>query len=537
MTALLERAARERPGDIFFTHGDEAVGLDEFNRLVNRMARNLQQAGVTAGVHVAVMMDTGRDYFATWFALAKVGAVEVAINPAYRGELLAHQLRQSASMIAVIDEEYLPNLATAAGEVDDLRTVVVRGDSWSPFEVAGPSRSWSGFDRLLAPQPEDNLGLEVPPDSIGGMVFTSGTTGPSKAVLLSQHYMAAYGLMYAEVNELDESDVILNFQPVFHMTGKFVAIAALAVGGRMHVMSRFRVTGFWDEMRAFGVTNVVAIGGVCNMLLSVPATPDDTDNPVKVVYAVPDLPELHTEFEQRFDCVVTTVFGSSEVGLPIFRSPADVYAPGSAGRRSPHYEVEVVDGFGAILPPGQVGEIVVRGRGPLLLCSGYNGQPEKMLEATRDLWFHTGDRGRFDDEGNMWFVDRATDSLRRRGENISSFELESQIARHPAVAEAVAVSTPSELGEDEVWVLARLREGFSVTPEELLQHCETVLPYFMIPRYIEIVEDFPRTPTAKVQKYKIRAQGPGVATWDREAHGWFIRGRKLVREATERTMP
>jgi crotonobetaine/carnitine-CoA ligase len=282
-------------------------------------------------------------------------------------------------------------------------------------------------------------------------------------------------------------------------------------------------------VREHGVTNVVAIGGVCKMLLAAPPDSRDFDNPVRAVYAVPDPVEIHEEFEKRFGCTLTTVFGSSEIGLPAFQPPSAAPVPGSCGRRSPHYEVQVVDDYDRILPPGSAGEIVVRGKHPFLICSGYYGQGEKTVSAMRNLWFHTGDRGRFDDDGYLWFVDRTTDSLRRRGENISSFELESQVCRHPAVAEAVAVAAASDVGEDEVWVLVRPREGASLTHEELMLHCASVLPYFMIPRYFDIVDDFPRTPTSKIEKYLLRKAGPGADTWDREKHGWIVKQRQLTR--------
>jgi crotonobetaine/carnitine-CoA ligase len=530
MVALLERAARERPADVFFTHPGGAERLAEFNALTNRIARNLKALGVDEGAHVAVLMDSSREYFAVWFALAKLGSVEIAINPAYKGDLLAHQLVQSGAVACIAESAYTGNLVGIAGSVPGLRTVISRGGSGKLPEAGAAVGSYD-FDRLLAPNDETNLQTPLSPDGIAGMVFTSGTTGPSKAVVLSHAYTVAYGLLYAEVNELDRTDVILNFQPVFHMTGKFVVIAALAVGGRMHVMPRFSVRAFWDEMREHGVTNVVAIGGVCKMLLAAPPDNRDFDNPVRVVYAVPDPVEIHEEFEKRFGCTLTTVFGSSEIGLPAFQSPSAAPVPGSCGRRSPHYEVQVVDDYDRILPLGSAGEIVVRPKHPFLICSGYYGQGEKTVSAMRNLWFHTGDRGRFDDGGYLWFVDRTTDSLRRRGENISSFELESQICRHPAVAEAVAVAAASDVGEDEVWVLVRPREGASLTHEELMLHCASVLPYFMIPRYFDIVDDFPRTPTSKIEKYLLREAGPSADTWDREKHGWIVKQRQLTHVA------
>jgi crotonobetaine/carnitine-CoA ligase len=207
----------------------------------------------------------------------------------------------------------------------------------------------------------------------------------------------------------------------------------------------------------------------------------------------------------------------------------DAYQPGSCGRISPYYDVAILDDHDNEVPVGTTGEICVRPRRPYLVGSGYIGMPERTVESWRNLWLHSGDRGHVDQNGWFFFDDRKSDSIRRRGENISSFEVETLVLQHPAVSEAVAVAAPSPVGEDDVWVLVRLREDSSLTPEDLLMHCAAVMPYFMIPRWLDIVDDFPRTPTAKIEKYKLRANGPGATSWDREAHGWRVTRTGLSR--------
>jgi crotonobetaine/carnitine-CoA ligase len=335
--------------------------------------------------------------------------------------------------------------------------------------------------------------------------------------------------MYADINGLRSDDVLLNFLPFFHVGAKFLTIATLVCGGRMRLLPRLSISTFLDEVTHHGVTNFVAVGGVCNMLLSKPPRPDDAQSSIRTIYAVPDPADIHEEMERRFGCRMTTVYGSTEVGLPIFRGVDDDYRPGSCGRQSPYYEVRVVDEHDNELPVGEPGELVIRPRRPYLVGSGYIGMPERTVEAWRNLWLHSGDRGRMDADGWVYFEDRATDSLRRRGENISSFEVETLVTGHPAVSEAIAVAAAADVGEDDVWVLVTLRDGMSVEPEELLRYCAEKMPYFMVPRYLDIVQDFPRTPTAKVEKYKLRAAGPGSTTWDREAHGWRVTREGLVR--------
>jgi crotonobetaine/carnitine-CoA ligase len=521
---LLERRAADNPDGTFFSWADDTTTFGEFNAAVNRMARRLQHEGVTPGTHVAVSMDTSPDYLTLWFALAKVGAVEIPINTAYLGEMLQHQLTSSTATVCVADAAYAERIVQIAPSVPRLEHLYVRG---RPSPIIRPASQ--DFAVLLAPDVETDPGLDVDHDSTAGIIFTSGTTGPSKGVLLSHHYLAAYGTMYADINGLHSDDVLLNFLPFFHVGAKFLTIATLVCGGRMRLLPRLSISTFLDEVIRHGVTNFVAVGGVCNMLLSKPPRPDDAQSSIRTIYAVPDPADIHEEMERRFGCRMTTVYGSTEVGLPIFRGVDDDYRPGSCGRQSPYYEVRVVDEHDNELPVGEAGELVIRPRRPYLVGSGYIGMPERTVEAWRNLWLHSGDRGRMDADGWFYFEDRATDSLRRRGENISSFEVETLVTGHPAVSEAIAVAAASDVGEDDVWVLVILRDGMSVEPEELLRYCAEKMPYFMVPRYLDIVQDFPRTPTAKVEKYKLRAAGPGPTTWDREAHGWRVTREGLVR--------
>lgn len=516
---LLEKRAAEAPDETFFTWREERHTRGDFNASVNEMARNLLEQGISRGETVAIIMETSVEYMRLWFALAKIGAVEVPINNAYRGDLLAHALRTCGASVGMIDGKYAETLAGVVGQTPDLHTVYVLDGEWP-----GPGGSIAARDFAALTAPNDTSNLGNPPhfSEIGGVIFTSGTTGPSKGVLLSHCYLAAYGFMYREINALGPDDVVLNFLPFFHIGAKFLTIATLASGGRMHLQERLSISTFWDTVRRYGVTNFIGVGGICNMLLSSPPSPSDRDTPIKTIYAVPDPADVHREIEERFNCKLTTVFGSTEVGLPLFRSTEDGYQPESCGRVSPYYEVRIVDQDDRPLGAGEVGEIVVRPKLPFLTGSGYVNMPDKTIESWRNLWLHSGDNGYFDENGWFYFVDRATDSIRRRGENISSYEVEQMVGKHSAIAEVAAMAAPSEIGEDEVWVQIIAREGQSLSPEEVLHHCGQVMPYFMIPRFIEIVPDFPRTPTAKVEKFRLRKAGPGGGAWDCTANGWRV---------------
>lgn len=514
---LLERRAAAAPDAHFFSFGADVHTLGDFNRAANRLARNLEASGITTGTHVAILMETSVDYLRLWLALSKLGAVEIPINTAFRGDLLKHVLVTCGATACIVDEKF----------ADVLLEVYPRG---APFEVmfcrsegaAAPAPEFRDFRVLLEPADDGDLRRPLRHDAIASIIFTSGTTGPSKGVMLSHHYLCAYGLMYAEINGLRDDDVILNFLPFFHIAAKFLTIATLVCCGSMRLQKRLSISTFWEEVRKHGVTNFVGVGGICNMLISRPESPEDTNSTIRTIYAVPDPADIHREIERRFGCKLTTVYGSTEVGLPLRRSVHDDYRPGSCGRVSPYYDVQIVDENDQPLGVGETGEIVVRPKRPFLIGSGYVSMPDRTINAWRNLWLHSGDRGHRDADGWYYFDDRATDSIRRRGENISSFEVEILVGKHPAVAEAVAVATPSEIGEDEVWVLVILRENHDLAPEDLLQHCSRHMPYFMVPRYIDIVDELPRTSTAKVEKYKIRAAGPGASTWDREAAGWTV---------------
>jgi crotonobetaine/carnitine-CoA ligase len=515
-TRLLEERAAESSQQVFFTFKDRTFTHGEFNLLVNRVAHCLLDAGVIPGTKIAILMDTSPEYLALWFALAKIGAVEIPINTAYHGDMLLHPLDVSGATICVVDAAYWDAVQRPAA-ASAVQTIYVRDEGF--VSRSTPHRN---FAELLAPNRTQNPDLRIDHENASCVIFTSGTTGRSKGVLLSHHYLTAYGYMYAEVNALRDDEVIMNFLPFFHIAAKFLTIATLVCGGKMRLLPRLSISTFLDEVRAFGVTNFVGVGGICNMLLSRPPDPSDAETTIRTIYAVPDPADIHEELERRFKCTITTVYGSTEAGLPIIRGAADEYRPGSCGRASPYYHVAIVDEQDNELPVGRVGEVVVRPKQPFLVASGYVGMAERTVAAWRNLWLHTGDRARADPDGWYYFEDRITDSIRRRGENISSFEVEMLVGKHPAVAEVAAVSAESEIGEGEVRIFLILRNDHSVTPEELLRYCSKVMPYFMVPRFIDIVEELPRTPTAKVEKYKLRAVAIGPRTWDREQHGWKI---------------
>jgi crotonobetaine/carnitine-CoA ligase len=328
-------------------------------------------------------------------------------------------------------------------------------------------------------------------------------------------------------------DVALNYLPLFHIAGRFVTVACLLSGAKMVLSPRFSVGSFWEEVRRHGVTTFVAVGGICHMLYSMPEREDDAENTIRAVYAVPAPAEIYDAFEERFGCKLVEAYGATETNLVVY-TDLDESRKGSCGRpNSEYFDVRIVDADDEEVPTGTPGEILVRVRRPYLMMSGYYGLAEKTVEATRNLWFHTGDQAYRDDEGYVYFIDRVKDAIRRRGENISSFEVERLVTGHPEVSETAAIGVRSPLGEEDVKVVVVLKPGASLSHEELLRYCAEHMPYFMVPRYIEFVDALPRTPTEKVKKYELRQAGSGgvtADTWDREEHGLRVTRDGLVED-------
>ncbi|GLZ50272.1 ATP-dependent acyl-CoA ligase [Actinomycetospora sp. NBRC 106375] len=515
--AVLERAARIRPDDVFFVHDGVEHTVAAVNAQVDVVADGLRAHGVGTGTRVGLLMATSPEYLYGWFALAKIGAVEVPINTAYRGELLRHQLERAQVELVIADRGGLHDaVEVVRAEVPTLTGTLDFPGRYSDL-LDGPQSD--GTSREAGPDPSD----------VACVLYTSGTTGPSKGVLVTHHQQVAFGHFFAEITGLGASDVVLNYSPFFHISGKFTTLGCLLTGATMILRSRLSIERFWDEARRYGITVFVAIGGVCHMLHGRAPRPDDADNPVRVVYAVPAPAEIYRDFEARFGLKLVEAYGSTETNLIVNSSLAESL-PGACGRPNPAFDVRVVDDAGNDVPDGESGEVVVSSDDPLLLSLGYDGLPDATATAWRGGRFHTGDRAVRDASGALWFKDRMKDTIRRRGENISSYEVERLVNGHTAVAESAAVGAPSELGEEEVRVVVVLRDGAEATPEDLYLHYAQTMPYHMVPRFIDIVDELPRTPTDKVEKYKLRTSGIGAATWDAADSGW-----RMTRDGPVRT--
>ena len=513
--ALLATRAESHPHHCFVRFAGAEYSFDEMHRWSDHLAAELADLGVCRGDLVPVMMSNCPEFVAGWFALCKLGAVATLINTAMRGPALIHAFNLSNATIAIVDRSLLESLESVRPSLRHLTRLVVNGDGTTADQIAGleatPFPIAASAKRMLANS--DTAAHAFDPAMV---MFTSGTTGPSKGCVLSHRYAVRQAELMIERLALRPDDVLYCPFPLFHLDATVLTVMpALVMGATAAIGRRFSVTGFWPEIREFGATVFDFMGATLTMLHKVASEADDRNNPVRLAWGVP-VPEFADEFEARFDLRLIELYGSTDAGVPIYH-PVDVpRRPGSCGRVVDGYDVRLFDDNDVEVEPGSIGEIVIRANEPSIMSSGYFGMPEATVAANRNLWFHTGDLARRDDDGYFYFVGRRAESIRRRGENISAFEIEEVVKLHPAVLDAAAYGVLSELTEEDVMVAVVARPGHIADPRSLIDFCEAGMARHMVPRYVDIVDHLPRTPTEKVEKRTLVERGISSTTWDRE---------------------
>lgn len=514
LPAVVAARAAAAPGATFLVDADgTAVTYGEVHRRVLRGAAELEAVGVRRGDAVAALLETSIDGIVTWLAVAALGALEVPLNLAYRGPQLARLLADSGARHLVAQPQHLPRLCEPGGvRPGQLDRLVVLDPGGSPDvpPAAGEATVLAGAG--VSPGPPAPA---APLPSLEGwdtscLLYTSGTTGRSKGVVVpwTQVHESARGLL----PELPtERDVAYVPAPLFHVGGKAPVHLMALVGGTAVLRPSFRTGAFWPDVVAHGCTVTFLGAAMASFLLEQEATaPARGDHPLRDVLMAPLIPALD-RFVERFGVRVCSAYNMTEVSCPVVTGWVDRH-DGSCGRLRPGYSARIVDRHDRPLPDGEAGELVVRSDRPWALAAGYWGRPEATADAWRDLWFHTGDLLRREGD-RFFFVDRLKDVIRRRGENISSIELEELLAHDPVVAEAAAVGVPSPHGEEEVLAVVRLVAGARAGPAELHDGWRERLPRFMVPRYVEVVDDLPRTANGKVRKAELRSRGVGPSTW------------------------
>ena len=477
-----------------------------------------RRAGVGGGDHVASMVVHSFSSYSVWLGLSLLKAVEVPANTGYRGNMLAYLIENSEARLLVISAQFCDRLAEVADGLSNLETVVVlNADSSLP---SLPFRVVSGETFLAGASPVEDIEAPTYRDA-SSVIYTSGTTGPSKGVVVSWASLHDLNGMLPHDIVPEPDAGYYSVYPAFHVAGKAAITAAFVHEARLVFRPSFSLSAYWDDIRRYNCVFGGLVGPMAAMILSQPPTPRDADNPLRGVVMAPVIAEFE-EFKRRFDVRVCTGFGMTEIGYP-FSSGWGLTDHTTVGRvrtGPPGFEVRLVDEFDEDVGSDRFGELVVRTADPWIITSGYFHMPDKTAAAWRNGWFHTGDGFIRDANGNYFFVDRIKDAIRRRGENISSFEVESAVNEYPAVAESAVIGVPSALSEDEVKVVVVLHPGESFRPEDLIAFLVPRMPRFMIPRYVEVVEELVKTDsTQRTQKFALRRDALNERTWDREEAG------------------
>ena len=488
---VLEAGAERWPDRTAVDFGVAAYNYRELWSRARRAATVFDALRVKRGEPVLVMLDNTIEFVDAWLGLALIGAIQVPVNTAYLGEVLRHQVKDSGASLMLVDEAYAHRIEALGEDHGELSCIRIAEGSWAK-EFAGATEL--PLDRI-APSAEHD---------IVAIMYTSGTTGPSKGVRVAHAHAYTYAHHAGDVMRLAEGDVYYAPLPLFHIAGQWALVyACLQVGATAIVRRRFSVTEFWATVRESGAQVSFLLGAMANFLAGQEARPDDHDNPMDRMLVVPLIDNLDS-FRRRFGVRVCTCYGSTEVNVPIASGFDVTDEPGMAGVALPGYDVRIVDDNDVEVPVGAVGELVVRANEPWVLATGYHRNPDATVRLFRNLWLHTGDAFRRDAAGNYFFVDRIKDYIRRRGENISSFEVEREVNAHPAVLECAAVAVKSASTEDDLKVVVVLKQGARLEPDELREFLRPRVPRFMVPNVIEVIAELPKTPTGKIQKHLLR---------------------------------
>ncbi|MEZ5928264.1 MAG: AMP-binding protein [Parvularculaceae bacterium] len=497
--AMLDHWERAQPDKDFLRTRDGACSYGAFAALVRSYAARFYGAGLRAGDIAPTFIPNSSAAVASWFAAMHIGAVWAPINTEFRGEQLVRALNVTGASTLFVEERYLAQILEALPSLKHVTQVVVFG------EEAPPSRGGASFIRF------DDLPSEalperavVSPSEVAMIQFTSGSTGVSKAVQLSHGYLVGQARLSAYYFNIRPEDVNYCPFPLYHWDATIgTVMGAMVTGATAALADRFSVSRFWDDIRAFDATMFDFMGATLAFLMDRPASPSDKQHRVRLGWGLP-MPKFREAFEKRFGVRLLEGYGSTEGGVAVFQRLNETYPQGSCGRPAPEFSLKIVDDDGREVKTGEVGEIITKPNDPVLMMNGYLNMPEVNAELMRDGWYFTGDLGRVDADGNLYFAGRKKDIIRRRGENISALEIEKVIEQHPAVLEVAAFGAPSPYSEEEVAVAIRLRPGAALTEHELLAFCEGRMARYMTPQHVVFLDALPKTPTEKVAKAQLK---------------------------------
>jgi crotonobetaine/carnitine-CoA ligase len=517
LPALLARQARlgNRP---FIRSSDASMTYGAAEEVAARCAGKLRQAGVNPGDRVLSLWSNRLELLQLWLGTAWCGAILVPINTAYRGQQLRNLMRIADPSVVVAEADLLPHLASVSDALVDVRQIWITGVADHPYgPTVGntPVTEWVDDGEPVDSHP-------VQPGDPAAILYTSGTSGPSKGVICPHGQFYWWAILTGNALGVGADDVLHTTLPFFHTNALNSLWQALVNGATYSFAPKFSATRFWEQIRDADATVTYLLGVMIQILLKAPPAEHDRDHRLRIALSPGTPAQLVDDCFQRFGVKLLDGYGSTETNL-ILCNTIGQFEPGTMGRADPHFELRVVDENDCPLPAGTAGELIVRHKEPFSMASGYFSDPEATVAAWRNLWFHTGDLVVRDDHDVYRFVDRVKDSIRRRGENISSWEVEQALQAHPDVESAAVVGVPAELGEDEVMAFIVLQSSAQFDPLNITRFLETQIAYFAIPRYLDVVNEMPKTENGKVKKFLLRARGVEPETWDRDAAGVKLR--------------
>ncbi len=508
----LRKAADEIGERLFLRMDDGAFSYGQAFDLVARVASGLESLGIRRGDRVGIIADNCPEAVWSWLGSNAAGAIDVPFNPKARGGFLAYLVADATPRVIIGTEEHLQTLAQA---VETAPEWVVSVDGDGSDRAFGAKARHLSFGELLDRGSARHV-ADVGPGDVATIMYTSGTTGPSKGVMIPHGTYVVGASRHARIIGMGAGETAYCAVSLAHMDARACIGLALDAGGASALARRFSVRGFWDDVRGFEANVFFYVGTMLWLLYKAPASPGDDDHPARIGVGSAAPPEIHRAFEQRFGVELLEGYGMTEMPY-IVNSLRGSGRPGGVGVPIPEAEVQLVDDHEVPVAPGEVGELCLRPRVPSYMTQGYWQKESETVEAWRNLWFHTGDFLRVASDGQFEYVGRKNDAIRHRGENVSAWEVEQAVTAHPDVLEAAAIGVPSSLGEEDVAVLAVLRPEAELEPAALREFAAPDLPRFAVPRYIEFVDAFPKTPSERIEKRKVRERGISATAWDAEA--------------------
>ena len=525
---ILADKAQRIPDKTFLLWKGRAYSYAELETITNRYANGFAAHGIGHGTHVAVMLPNCPEFFWVVWGLGKIGAVAVPLNTAAKGEMLRYFIDQSDASSIVVDSEFVDRVGAITDQLTKVKHFFCRGDK--PDATRGVGSAKAAVHALAELEVKNDA---QPPlnrvryDDLQSIMYTSGTTGPSKGVMSPHSQGHAVGRSLAIDFGYQLDDILYTCLPLFHGNAIwYTCYAALWADATIALSPRFSATHFWNEIRTTGATQFNTLGAMTNIIWKLPPGPQDRDHALRLCMTVPVPKEIYQEMQERYGVTLTSVYAMTENFAMTRFTPKDpAEKAGSAGKTSNDCALRIVDDEGQDVGPDNVGEIWMRALEPGSMMLGYYKMPAETAREFVDGWFRTGDRGYLDADGYLFFVDRKKEAIRRRGENISAYEVELILSRHPSIMEVAAIPVASEMSEDDVMVYVVLKSGETLTHADVVHFAAEQMSYFMVPRFVDFVDELPKTASEKIEKYKLKqdAQARRSELWDREREGIAVK--------------